>query len=102
MTVLAVLLGVAIISGTFVFTDTIRGAFQQLFMHANTGADAIVSGREEGVEQCSVAAEERAGARTDRGTLSPGQLVQCHHVEALGHVRRVYVEEVREPPNLVR
>jgi putative ABC transport system permease protein len=61
MTVLAVLLGVAIISGTFVFTDTIRAAFQQLFAHANAGADAIVSGREDVTSASSAPASIPAG-----------------------------------------
>jgi putative ABC transport system permease protein len=45
LTVLAVLLGVTMISGTFVLTDTIREAFDNLFASSTRGADAVVSGK---------------------------------------------------------
>ena len=45
LTALAVLLGVAMISGTFVLTDTIKAAFDDLFVAQNRGADAVVTGR---------------------------------------------------------
>ena len=44
-TLLAVLLGVTMIAGTYVFTDTINRAFGTIFADADRGADAIVSGR---------------------------------------------------------
>ena len=47
MTALAVLLGVAMISGTFVFTDTIHAAFDDLFSSASKGADAVVTSRQD-------------------------------------------------------
>jgi putative ABC transport system permease protein len=47
MTTLAVTLGVSMIAGTFVFTDTIHAAFRQLFTDAAKGADAIVSSRQD-------------------------------------------------------
>ena len=45
LTVLAVLLGVTMIAGTFVFTDTINRSFTRLFTSAVHGADAIVSAK---------------------------------------------------------
>jgi putative ABC transport system permease protein len=45
LTLLAVVLGVTLIAGTFIFTDTIRSAFAQVFVDATRGADAVVSGR---------------------------------------------------------
>lgn len=45
LTALAVLLGVAMVSGTFVVTDTIDRAFESLFKETNRGADAVISGR---------------------------------------------------------
>jgi putative ABC transport system permease protein len=42
---LAVLLGVTMIAGTYVFTDTIDRAFASIFKDATKGADAVVSGR---------------------------------------------------------
>ena len=45
LTGLAVLLGVAMISGTYVFTDTINSSFDKVFENANEGVDVVVSGR---------------------------------------------------------
>ena len=42
LTGLAVLLGVAMISGTFVFTDTIGKTFDKVFETANEGVDVVV------------------------------------------------------------
>ncbi len=47
LTVIAVLLGVTMIAGTFVLTDTIQKAFDEIFTSQTKGADVIVSGREE-------------------------------------------------------
>jgi len=47
LTGLAVLLGVAMISGTYVFTDTINSTFDQVFETANEGVDVVISGRSE-------------------------------------------------------
>ena len=47
LTGLAVLLGVAMISGTYVFTDTINSTFEKVFETANEGVDVVVSGRSE-------------------------------------------------------
>ena len=44
LTALAVVLGVAFMSGTFVLTDTIRHTFNQLFAQATAGIDAVVRG----------------------------------------------------------
>ena len=43
---LAVFLGVAMIAGTFVLTDTIDAAFRQLFVAQTRGADVVVSARQ--------------------------------------------------------
>ena len=47
LTVIAVLLGVTMIAGTFVLTDTIQKAFDEIFSSQTKGADVIVSGREQ-------------------------------------------------------
>src|ERR687883_748823 len=41
-TLLAVLLGVAFLSGTLVLSDTLRSNFDVLFADANAGTDAVV------------------------------------------------------------
>jgi putative ABC transport system permease protein len=46
LTALAVILGVAMISGTFVLTDTIDKAFDSLFTDSYTGTDVVISGAE--------------------------------------------------------
>jgi putative ABC transport system permease protein len=43
LTTLAIVLGVAMVSGTFVFTDTMEKAIDTLFTDAYTGSDAVVS-----------------------------------------------------------
>jgi putative ABC transport system permease protein len=47
LTIIAVLLGVTMIAGTFVLTDTIQKAFDEIFASQTKGADVIVSGREQ-------------------------------------------------------
>jgi putative ABC transport system permease protein len=46
LTTLAIVLGVAMVSGTFVFTDTIEQAIDTLLTDAYTGSDAVVSAQE--------------------------------------------------------
>ena len=46
LTALAVILGVAMISGTFVLTDTINNAFDTLFTDSYTGTDVVISGQQ--------------------------------------------------------
>jgi putative ABC transport system permease protein len=46
LTALAIVLGVAMVSGTFAFTDRIEKAVDTLFTGAYTGADAVVSGKD--------------------------------------------------------
>src|SRR5215208_1062191 len=46
LTALAIVLGVAMVSGTYAFTDRIENAVDTLFTGAYTGADAVVSGKD--------------------------------------------------------
>ena len=46
LTAVAILLGVAMIAGTYVQTDRIRGAFESLMQTGNRGTDVVVSPRE--------------------------------------------------------
>jgi putative ABC transport system permease protein len=46
LTALAIVLGVAMVSGTYAFTDRIDNAVDTLFTGAYTGADAVVSGKD--------------------------------------------------------
>jgi putative ABC transport system permease protein len=45
LTGLAIVLGVAMISGTFVLTDTINGAFTTIFATSYKNADAVITGK---------------------------------------------------------
>jgi putative ABC transport system permease protein len=46
LTALAIVLGVAMVSGTYVLTDTIDKAFNQIFSESYAGTDAVVTGKE--------------------------------------------------------
>src|SRR5262249_13539910 len=45
LTAIAIVLGVGMISGTFVLTDSISHAFDRIFTDARKGSDAIISGK---------------------------------------------------------
>src|SRR5438067_1890345 len=45
LTGLAIVLGVAMMSGTFVLTDTINGAFTSIFTESYKNADAVITGK---------------------------------------------------------
>jgi putative ABC transport system permease protein len=46
LTMIAIVLGVSMIAGTYVLTDTINQAFSQIFQQATRKTDAIVSGKQ--------------------------------------------------------
>jgi putative ABC transport system permease protein len=46
LTALAIVLGVAMVSGTYILTDTIDKAFDTIFVESYAGTDAVVTGRE--------------------------------------------------------
>jgi putative ABC transport system permease protein len=45
LTAIAIVLGVAMISGTYILTDTVQSAFTTLFTESYAGTDAVVKGR---------------------------------------------------------
>src|SRR5262245_64988013 len=45
LTALAVVIGVAMVSGTFVLTDTMQKAFDGIFEESYKGTDAVVAGK---------------------------------------------------------
>jgi putative ABC transport system permease protein len=55
LTALAVVLGVAMVSGTYVFTDTIEKVIDTLLTDAYTGSDAVISGTD--VVECSTSGD---------------------------------------------
>jgi len=50
LTALAIVLGVAMISGSYVLTDTIDRAFNQIFTETYANTDAVVTGKKLGIE----------------------------------------------------
>ena len=49
LTALAIILGVAMMSGAYVLTDTIDKAFDTIFVESYAGTDAVVTGMEAGI-----------------------------------------------------
>ena len=47
LTALAVALGVTLIAGTYVFTDTINASFDKIFVASNKGTDAAITPRQD-------------------------------------------------------
>ncbi|HSC73037.1 MAG TPA: ABC transporter permease, partial [Gaiellaceae bacterium] len=45
LTAIAIVLGVATVSGTYVLTDSINNAFHSIFYETRSGSDAIISGK---------------------------------------------------------
>src|SRR5262245_62569152 len=45
LTAIAIVLGVAMVSGTFVLTDSIDKAFDSIFTDSRKGSDLVISGR---------------------------------------------------------
>ncbi|MEO5575508.1 MAG: ABC transporter permease, partial [Gaiellaceae bacterium] len=48
LTALAIVLGVAMMSGAYVLTDTIDKAFNSIFVDSYAGTDAVVTGKDPG------------------------------------------------------
>lgn len=48
LTAIAILLGVAMITGTYILTDTINDSFQHIFQQADKGIDAVISPTQSG------------------------------------------------------
>ncbi len=81
LTGVAVLLGVAMISGTYVFTDTINSTFDKVFKEANDGVDAVISGRSEFDTENGAVSKEIPESLVDRVKKVPGVLVAAGNVE---------------------
>ena len=49
LTAIAIVLGVAMMSGAYVLTDTIDKAFNAIFVESYAGTDAVISGEDAGI-----------------------------------------------------
>ena len=58
LTALAIVLGVAMMSGTYILTDTINKAFDEIFVESYAGTDAVVSGKSTGISSDDGGEEE--------------------------------------------
>jgi putative ABC transport system permease protein len=45
LTAIAIVLGVAMVSGTYILTDTIKAAFSSVFTEAYKSADAVITAK---------------------------------------------------------
>jgi putative ABC transport system permease protein len=75
LTSFAIVLGVAMVSGTFVLTDTIEAGFDTIFERSYEGSDVVISGK----VAFSVAEEEE-----DAPSFPEGVLEQVRQVEGVG------------------
>ena len=104
LTGLAVLLGVAMITGTYVFTDTINSTFNKVFESANEGVDVVVSGRSEfDTEQSGPVSQEIPESLVDQLEDVPGVLTAAGSVEDFASIFKEngdQVETLGAPPLL--
>ena len=69
LTAIAIVLGVAMISGTYVLTDSIDQAFDRIFTDIRKGSNAIISGKS--------AFDLSDGSGVTEPTLDEALLVRC-------------------------
>ena len=77
LTALAVVIGVSMVSGTLVLTDTMQKAFDGIFEESYEGTDAVISGGpiparcSRRSRPCRPSRPRRAASRTSRRTPTP-------------------------------
>ena len=75
LTAIAIVLGVAMVSGTYVLTDTIDRAFDTIFTESYAGTDAVVSGAESDISF--------QGTSADTPSISDGLLAQVRATDGV-------------------
>ena len=103
LTGLAVLLGVAMISGTYVFTYTNNSTFDQVFETANVGVDVVISGRSEFDTDAGPVSKEMPESLVDRVKDVPGVETAAGNVEDFASIFKEngdQVETLGAPPLL--
>ena len=94
LTALAIVLGVAMVSGSFVLTDTISKAFDSIFTSSYSHTDAVVSGKKlvdysnSGNATVSRAVLEQVKRSPQRSLAQPGVVGSVAHRHGPGHRRR--------------
>ncbi len=82
LTALAIVLGVALVTGTFVLTDSITGAFNSIFQTIYSGTDATVTGRN------AIDSSGNGGAAGNGTTVPPFSQTLLTRVQALPDVKQ--------------
>ena len=83
LTALAIVLGVAMMSGAYVLTDTIDEAFNSIFVESYAGTDAVVTGEDAGISfegETALRAPDsrrRRSTASARSTASPSPPARC-------------------------
>jgi putative ABC transport system permease protein len=95
LTGLAVLLGVAMIAGTYVFTDTINSTFDKVFAEANQGVDVVISGRSEFDTEAGTVSQEIPESLVGRVKEVPGVLVAAGSVEDFASIFKANGDQVK-------
>jgi putative ABC transport system permease protein len=95
LTGLAVLLGVAMISGTYVFTDTINSTFDKVFETANEGVDVVISGRSEFDTEQGPVAQEIPESLVNRVKDVPGVQTAAGNVEDFASIFKANGDQVK-------
>ena len=89
LTAFAVVLGIALVSGTYLLTDTINSAFDEVFQTANRGVDVVVTPTRlfgTGSDQASTAPNPLPAAVLDRVRRVPGVAFASGAVQGLGQI----------------
>ena len=95
LTGLAVLLGVAMISGTYVFTDTINSSFEDIFENANEGVDVVVSGRSEFDTDMGPVSQEIPDSLVARVRRVPGVQTAAGSVEDFASIFKSNGDQIK-------
>src|SRR5947209_3775322 len=74
LTAIAVVLGVAMVSGTYILTDTIKAAFSTVFTRAYEHADAVITGKS------AIGTDNNNGGRATPPTLPAGLLTNVQQL----------------------
>jgi putative ABC transport system permease protein len=89
LTAFAVVLGVALVSGTYLLTDTINSAFDEVFQTANRGVDVVVTPARlfgSGSDQASVAPNPLRASVLAQVRRVPGVAFAAGSVQGLGQI----------------
>ena len=89
LTVFAVVLGVALVSGTYLLTDTINNAFDEVFQTANKGVDVAVTPSrvfDQGNDNASVTPNPLPASVLDQVRGVPGVAFASGSVQGIGQI----------------